>query len=116
MTSGKRFEWDDTKAASNFAKHGVEFEFAVRIFLDRTRADFDVSRALDGERRRKAVGIIDGELFTLVYTERQSAIRIISARRSNVKEERVYASVYPRSEEPAQNEQGSAGTTGRDDR
>jgi uncharacterized DUF497 family protein len=28
------FEWDDRKAAENFAKHGVPFECAVRVFLD----------------------------------------------------------------------------------
>lgn len=98
MSEDKRYEWDDTKAASNFAKHAVEFEFPVRVFLDEARAGFDASRAADGEFRRKAVGAVDGELFTVVYTERQGAVRIISARRSNVKETRVYASVYPRSE------------------
>jgi uncharacterized protein len=97
MTNNRAFEWDDTKAASNFAKHSVEFEFAVRVFLDDGRADLDASRPADGESRRKAVGTIEGELFTVVYTERGSVVRVISARRSNVKEHRIYASVYPRS-------------------
>jgi uncharacterized DUF497 family protein len=45
--------------------------------------------------RRKAIGIIDGRLFTVIYVERQGVIRIISARRSNAKESGAYASVYP---------------------
>jgi uncharacterized DUF497 family protein len=98
MANNGQFEWDDAKAASNFAKHSVEFEFAVRVFLDAARADFDASRTEDGEPRRKAVGVVDGELFTVVYTQSAGSIRIISARRSNVKESRIYASVYPRSQ------------------
>ena len=94
MSDDRAFEWDDAKAANNFAKHGVEFEFAVRVFLDEARADFDASRVADGEVRRKVLGMIDGELFTVVYTQRQRVVRDISARRSNVKESRVHASVY----------------------
>ena len=98
MSNDERYKWDDTKAASNFAKHAVEFEFAARVFFDEVRVDFDASRAADGEFCRKAVGAVDGELFTVVYTERKGAVRIISARRSNVKETRVYASIHSRSE------------------
>jgi uncharacterized DUF497 family protein len=28
------FEWDDTKAAENYAKHGVSFELAAKVFRD----------------------------------------------------------------------------------
>lgn len=28
------FEWDETKAAENYAKHGVSFETAIRVFDD----------------------------------------------------------------------------------
>jgi len=92
------FEWDDAKAASNFGKHGVEFDFAIRVFLDKARADLDASRATDGETRRKAVGTVQGELYTVVYTERQNLVRIISARRANVSEARIHASIRARSE------------------
>ncbi len=92
------FEWDDAKAASNFGKHGVEFDFAVRVFLDEARADFDTSRATDAETRRKVVGTVEGELYTVVYTVRQNVVRIISARRANVSEARIHASIRARSE------------------
>jgi uncharacterized protein len=65
----------------------------LACFLNEMRAGLDASQTADGEARRKAVGIIDGELFTVVCTQRESAIRVISARRSNVKEDRDYASV-----------------------
>ena len=95
MSGPYQLDWDDAKAASNHSKHGVKFEFAVRLFSDDTRVDADASHPRDREMRRKAIGMIDGRLFTVVYTERQGAVRIISARRSNAKESKAYASVYP---------------------
>lgn len=90
MALERDYEWDDAKAASNLAKHGVPFPYAARLFLDPKVIDFDASKPGDGEVRRKAVGVIEGRVFTVVYTERDGLTRIISARRSNAKEERKY--------------------------
>ena len=87
------FDWDDAKAASNLAKHGVPFEYAARVFLDEAVVDFDASREADGEARRKAVGQIEGRIFTVVYAQRGDAIRIISTRRANAMERKVYGQV-----------------------
>jgi uncharacterized DUF497 family protein len=76
------FEWDDAKAASNLAKHGVPFAFAARVVLDVGVVDFDATRAPDREARRKAVGLIDGRIYTVVYAQRGGATRLISARRA----------------------------------
>lgn len=84
------FDWDEQKAAVNLAKHGVSFDYAARVFLDEGRVDLDASRSLDGEQRRKVVGMIDQRVFALVYTIRRGTIRIISARRCNAKELRQY--------------------------
>ena len=43
--------------------------------------------------RRKVVGMIEGRLFTVVYTVRDDVTRIISARRCNAKEGRLYGPV-----------------------
>lgn len=94
MNSGRRFEWDDAKAWSNLVKHGVPFAYAARVFLDPDVVDFDASKPEDGEVRRKAVGVIEGRLFTVVYTERDDVIRIISARRCNAAEARRYGPVH----------------------
>ena len=37
MTVGEHFEWDENKAASNLAKHGVSFLEAVAAFADPRR-------------------------------------------------------------------------------
>ncbi len=88
------FEWDDDKALRNQAKHYVEFAYVSNVFLDPNRADIDVSRMEDRETRRKAIGLIEGRLLTVVYTVRAGSIRIISARRSNPLESRLYGSLH----------------------
>jgi uncharacterized protein len=85
-----QFEWDDAKAQSNLAKHGMRFDVAIRVFDDPHQWRGDVSRPQDAESRLKTVGVIEGRLITVVYTLRSGAIRIISARRANVKESRSY--------------------------
>lgn len=90
MTAPDEFEWSEEKAASNEAKHGVPFDYAMRVFLDDGRVDLDASRAADGEARRKAVGRIEGRIYCVVYTLRGRVRRIISARRANGKESKAY--------------------------
>ncbi len=90
MSAPNEFDWDDAKATSNEAKHGVPFDYAARIFLDEDRVDIDASRNTDGEDRRKAIGVIESRLYCVVYTMRGSICRIISARRANAKETKAY--------------------------
>ena len=94
--SGRDFEWDEAKAASNVAKHGVPFPYAARVFLDANAIDLDATRTDDGEVRRKRVGMIEERIFTVVYTERDGVTRIISARRCNAKEGKSYGQVQAR--------------------
>lgn len=90
MPSVREFDWHDGKAASNLAKHRLSFESARGVFLDVRRIDIDASRELDGEARRKAIGLLDGRLITVVYTMRGDVHWLISARRANRAEERSY--------------------------
>jgi uncharacterized DUF497 family protein len=98
VESGRGFDWDDRKAKSNLAKHGVPFEYATRVFLDPRFVAFDASRAGDQEIRRNAVRVIESKLFVAVHTERAGVCRIISARRANAMEQKAYGPVHPRSE------------------
>ena len=93
MASEREFDWDDAKADSNLAKHGVPFAYAARVFLDARMIDFDASKPGDGEARRKAVGVIEGPLFTVVYTLRDGVTRVISGRRCNAKEGKSYGPI-----------------------
>jgi uncharacterized DUF497 family protein len=100
MAVNREFEWDSAKAASNLAKHGVSFEAAARLFAASAFVDVDASQPGAGEIRRKAIGVIDGRVFIVVYTMRNQVTRIISARRGNAKETRFYdeSTLHPRSE------------------
>jgi uncharacterized DUF497 family protein len=84
------FEWDDTKAATNLAKHKVSFAYAIRVFEDDARVELDVSREVDDEERFKVVGSIDGRRYAVIVTMRGRVCRVISARRTNRQEDRIY--------------------------
>ena len=91
MTSDA-FEWDEAKAAENYAKHGVSFELAVTVFKD----PFGIERLDDrenyGEDRFILIGTTEGAVLTVVYAEKDGRIRIISARRATKHEQDDYFS------------------------
>ena len=75
------FEWDDRKALSNAAKHGVTFAEAATTFADPLSVTVPDARHDGGEVRFAVFGQSGfGRLLVVMYTERWSAIRIISAR------------------------------------
>jgi uncharacterized DUF497 family protein len=93
MEAERAFDWDEAKARSNLAKHGVPFPYAVRVFLDPNMVDFDARREGDMEARRKAVGLIEGKLYVVVYADREGLRRVISAQRTNATEQRAYGAI-----------------------
>ena len=84
------FEWDEAKAAENFARHGVTFETATRVFNDPFGFEWLDVRADYGEDRYIALGMVDDRVMFVVYTLRNDAIRIISARGAEPHERRRY--------------------------
>ena len=88
------FEWDDVKEKINIAKHGIDFSTAARVFQDENRIEFyDEAHSTD-EDRYITIGQINGIAVTVivmvVYTERERAIRLISARKATTQEGRMY--------------------------
>ncbi len=83
-----RFEWDDDKARINLAKHEISFEAACLVFDDPNVADEPDDDP--DEERFKAVGMSDGRLLAVIYTERFPRLRIISARRASRDEQEKY--------------------------
>jgi uncharacterized protein len=85
------FEWDDEKAASNIRDHeGVTFEQAAAAFSDPFAVEWIDEREDYGEERSILLGRISGQLLYVVYTERGTNIRIISARRATRHEQDIY--------------------------
>jgi uncharacterized DUF497 family protein len=86
-----RFEWDRDKAATNLKKHGVSFDEAVTVFYDPLSATFDDSDHSERERRFVTIGYsIDNRLLVVCFTERGSALRVISARPATARERKVH--------------------------
>ena len=83
------FEWDPAKNADNLAKHGIDFEDAIRIF-DGPTLDYIDDRADYGEERIVAVGEVNGIEIVVVYTVRGDRLRIISAREATKHERENY--------------------------
>jgi uncharacterized DUF497 family protein len=79
------FEWDPGKAASNLAKHGVDFPTATKVFDDpNIRLGFDPRPR--GETRYQAIGSVSRVVLFVSYTMRGEVCRIISARRASRRE------------------------------
>ena len=82
--------WDEAKAASNLAKHGVafeavfEFDWETALVLADVRFDYP-------EPRLVALSLIGSRVHTLVFTIERRAVRVISLRRSSRKEALRYA-------------------------
>ncbi|MBK3401171.1 MULTISPECIES: BrnT family toxin [Methylobacterium] len=77
-----RFTWDERKAASNLRRHGVAFEIALMAFRDPFAVEQIDDREDYGEERINMLGMCDGVILFVTYTERGEEIRLISARRA----------------------------------
>jgi uncharacterized protein len=84
------FDFDPAKDASNRTKHGVRLIFGAKVFEDEDHVVLASFRPIEGEERYKAIGLIEARLWTAVFVERGSTVRLISVRRSNVGEQRNY--------------------------
>ncbi|PCI51369.1 MAG: hypothetical protein COB51_02015 [Moraxellaceae bacterium] len=86
------FEWDPLKNTSNLKKHGISFEEAKTVFTDefaRLIADPDNS---DNEDRFILLGTsIESKLLVVCHCVREEeSIRIISARKAEKHERKIY--------------------------
>ena len=84
------FDWDEAKASSNLAKHGISFDLAKGVFKDTFAVDFLDDRQEYGEERFVILGMVEGQLLYVAYTERNEVIRLISARRATKNELETY--------------------------
>lgn len=82
-------EWDARKNSLNIKKHGVHFEDAAFVFLDENRLEYYDIKHSQSEARFITIGMINEILF-VIYTERESSIRIISARKATPLERKLY--------------------------
>ena len=84
------FEWDDAKALTKKAKHGVTFDME-RVCFTNAFAVAEADSANSGEEDRyKLVGAVEDRMLTVSFAYRVPRVRIISARRATPHEQRPY--------------------------
>ena len=84
------YQWDPNKAASNLRKHNVDFADAVSAFADELAITIEDKRSV--EERIILIGLDAlGRVLVVVYTWRDSEIRLISARKATRSERQQYA-------------------------
>lgn len=83
------FEWDEEKRLSNISKHGIDFIGVETLFDGETVSIFD-NRFDYAEERFITFGLLEGRVVTVVHTETEETIRIISVRKATTNEEENY--------------------------
>jgi uncharacterized DUF497 family protein len=85
------FEWNEQKARTNLAKHGVSFEEASTVFGDPLSLTIPDPAHSQTEDRFILLGRSHRQrLLVVVHTERGDNIRIISARPASRRERKDY--------------------------
>jgi len=80
-----RYAWDEAKRAANLRKHGLDFVDAPEVFAGPTCTVED-SRLAYGEQRLLSFGFLRGLCVSIVHTETEDEIRIISFRKATKRE------------------------------
>lgn len=84
-----KYEWDEAKNRTNIAKHALSFEDAEQIFAGPC-VTFEDDRFAYGEERLITLGLLAGRLVVIAHSLRDEATRIISMRKGNRREKKIY--------------------------
>ncbi len=82
-----RFPWTGTNRSRNLKDHGLDFIDAPRVFEGFT---FEDDRFSYGEQRFATLGLLAGVTVSIVHTENEHEIRIISFRKATKRETQIY--------------------------
>ena len=83
------FTWSETKRAINLRSHGLDFVDAPRVFEGATYT-FEDDRFSYGEQRFVTLGLLAGIPVSVVHTESEHEIRVISFRKATKREAQIY--------------------------
>lgn len=84
------FEFDPRKSASNKLKHGIDFLEAQALWRSK---HIEVNAKDAAEKRYLVIGTIGNDHWSAVITYRGMTIRIISVRKSTLREIEAYAKI-----------------------
>jgi len=80
------FSWDEEKREANLEAHGFDFVDAERVFEGPTFT-YEDDRFEYEEQRFVTLGFLNGVVVSIVHTETEDEIRVISFRKATTKEE-----------------------------
>ena len=83
------FTWSKVKCAANIKTHGLDFVDARNVFEGMTYT-FEDDRFTYGEQRFITLGVLAGITVSVVHTENEYEIRIISFRKATKRETQIY--------------------------
>jgi len=83
------FTWTEAKRAGNIKAHGLDFVEATSVFEGVTFT-FEDDRFFYGEQRFVTLGLLAGVTVSVVHTENEYEIRIISFRKATKRESQIY--------------------------
>ena len=87
-----RYTHDAAKRATNLKKHGYDFAEAPLIIESAATVTFEDKRFDYGEPRFVTLGLLRGEVVALVTAESDPEIRVISMRKADQNEQKIYFS------------------------
>lgn len=85
-----KITFDSKKDAINQAKHGISLAMAADLDWNSAFVWID-KRKEYGERRQAALAVLNDRLHSVVFVDRIDCRRIISLRKCNEREAKVYA-------------------------
>jgi uncharacterized DUF497 family protein len=87
----KGFEWNRGNIDKNWIKHKIKTEECEQIFFNKPLIISEDIKHSQNEQRFYALGkTIENKLLFIVFTIRKNKIRVISARKMNKNEKKIY--------------------------
>ncbi|MGC9951875.1 MAG: BrnT family toxin [Bryobacteraceae bacterium] len=74
------FEWDDEKAAANLRNHGIDFQEAISLSVMHSLSNGSMAVRTRVKSVSVLLGMCNGTILHVTFTERGERIRLISAR------------------------------------
>ena len=85
-----RYSYDPQKRLSNLKKHGIDFQDAYKVIENELTVTFEDRRFSYNEERFVTLGKLNEIVVVIITAETDSEIRIISMRKANKHEEKIY--------------------------
>ncbi len=85
-----RYTYDHKKRTANLKKHGYDFDDARLVIESGKSVTFEDQRFGYGEQRYVTLGMLRGKVVAIATAETDDEIRVISMRKAEPNEEKIY--------------------------